>query len=326
MSSSLARQVAITFDDGPVLDHSGLLDPVSRNQAILCALAAAEAPACYFVNLSSTSPAGVQALAQAWLRAGHSLGNHTASHCNLDNPDTPLDAFVHSIADCDLALRHLGQPPHYFRYPYLRHGEDPVRRQRVEAALAGMAYQIAPVTLDTSDWRLDQHLQNRLRSTPAPPLEAYRQHYLAHIQQRSHAYAGLSGQLLGRALPQILLLHHNLLNALFLADVLALLRAQGWQFISLEQALADPFYTAKAPPLLAGQSLLLAYCRAAHQPIDARLTDNGDWDIAALNAATTTALPALDQALLTSRQQNLGSVDVLFPVAPGRVLGQGEAG
>jgi hypothetical protein len=50
-------------------------------------------------------------------------------------------------------------------------------------------------------------------------------------------------QKLGRELPQITLIHVNRLAAEHLPRVIAALREARWEFISLEQALADPVYS-----------------------------------------------------------------------------------
>jgi hypothetical protein len=44
---------------------------------------------------------------------------------------------------------------------------------------------------------------------------------------------------------QILLLHMNYLNSLYLNDLLERFRAEGWSFISFQQALSDDVYRLK---------------------------------------------------------------------------------
>jgi hypothetical protein len=49
-------------------------------------------------------------------------------------------------------------------------------------------------------------------------------------------------EVVGRAIPQILLIHASQLNADLMPDLLAMFRRRGYTFISLNQALADSAY------------------------------------------------------------------------------------
>lgn len=55
-------------------------------------------------------------------------------------------------------------------------------------------------------------------------------------------YDSLSQQVLGRSVEHVLLLHHNLINALFLADVIHMFQGKGWTLIDSEVAFEDPVY------------------------------------------------------------------------------------
>jgi hypothetical protein len=58
-----------------------------------------------------------------------------------------------------------------------------------------------------------------------------------------------------------LLLHFNLLNALFLADLLEMFRRKGWSTINAEQAYRDPVFGREADTVPAGESLLWALAK-----------------------------------------------------------------
>lgn len=51
--------------------------------------------------------------------------------------------------------------------------------------------------------------------------------------------------LMGRSVKQVLLLHMNYLNSLYVDDLLQRYRDDGWSFISLEEALQDEVYRLK---------------------------------------------------------------------------------
>jgi len=71
----------------------------------------------------------------------------------------------------------------------------------------------------------------------------YRQPYLGHIWDRAQFYDQLSRDVRGRSVPHTLLIHYNLLNALFLGDLLAMFRSKGWGVIDAEEAFSDEVFT-----------------------------------------------------------------------------------
>ncbi|WP_426341853.1 hypothetical protein ACN9MZ_09160 [Pseudoduganella sp. S-14] len=120
---------------------------------------------------------------------------------------------------------------------------------------------------------------------PKADISAIRTAYLAHVKQRALAYRELSQQLQGRDISQVLLLHHNLLNALWLDDVLAQFEEMGWKIITPAEAFADPVYKLEPVRKAAGQSLLLSLGRTlglGSMPGGERLVDDGDYEIAEL--------------------------------------------
>lgn len=282
-----AQSVAFTFDDGPSLAASPRLSPVQRNQALLKALGAHKTKAALFVTLANGAdrPEGL-ALARAWGEGGHVLGNHTVTHPDLNASGTTLRAYQQEIRDCDAALSGLPGYRKWFRFTFLREGNTPEKRDGMRAFLKQDGWRNAAVSLDTSDWRMDAYLREVLGRDPQADLAPLRRIYLAHLRQRAESYRALAIQLLGRELPQVLLLHHNLLNALFLEDVLRQFEALGWRIISPEEAYADPAYLLQPERPAPGQSLLLslARTRGVKVPDHDRLVDDGDFEIAALKA------------------------------------------
>jgi len=52
---------------------------------------------------------------------------------------------------------------------------------------------------------------------------------------RALYYDGLSMRILGRSVRHVMLMHHNLINALFLPDVIRLFEDRGWRIIDAVQ-------------------------------------------------------------------------------------------
>jgi peptidoglycan-N-acetylglucosamine deacetylase len=284
-----AVQVALTFDDGPKTKSTPLMSPRERNQALLGHLAKTGVPAALFVTLhnGADTPEG-RALLEAWGAAGHRIGNHTVTHPDLDAETTPLAAYEQEILDCRKVIAAVSGYRPWFRFPFLREGNTPAKRDGMRAFLKANGLRNAHVTLDTSDWRLDERLRKVLASNPAADLSPIREAYLSHVRQRAEAYRDLSRRLLDRDIPQVMLLHHNLLNSLFLGDVIETLRRGGFTFVDPEKAYQDPVYRLEPDRPAPGQSLLLSLARSRGWkllPEFERLVDDGDFEIAALEKA-----------------------------------------
>lgn len=282
-----AQSVAFTFDDGPTLAETPRLTPQQRNQALLDALAKHKVKAALFVTCGNGAdkPAGL-ALARAWGDAGHAVGNHTMTHPDLDGAKVSLAQYQQEVLDCDKITATLPGYQKWFRFTYLREGGTPEKRDGMRAFLAAQGYRNAHVSLDTSDWRLDEHLIETLEKNSKADLAPVRQAYLAHVRERALAYRDLSQRLQGRDIAQVILLHHNLINALFLDDVIGMFKEMGWTIVAPDQAFADPVYRLVPQQAAHGQSLLLSMSRSLgldHYD-KKRLQDDGEADIGRLKA------------------------------------------
>ncbi len=93
------------------------------------------------------------------------------------------------------------------------------------------------------------------------PLAMSPARYLRHLYSRAEYYDGLSHEVLGRSVAHVLLLHHNLINALFLRDVIHMFQDKGWTLIDAETAFKDPVYSLHPDILPAGESVLWALAK-----------------------------------------------------------------
>ncbi|MGW8390998.1 polysaccharide deacetylase family protein [Pseudoduganella sp. HUAS MS19] len=279
-----AQSVAVTIDDGPNAGDTPRMSAQERNQAILDALARHRVQAALFVTAGygANTPQGLPLL-QAWSKAGHAIGNHTVSHPDLEK--VTLAEYQRQVMECDRLISTQPGYQKWLRFTYLREGNTPEKIDGMRKFLREHGYRNAQVSLDTSDWRLNEKLEQTLEKDPKADVSAIRTAYLAHVKQRALAYRELSQQLQGREIAQVLLLHHNLLNALWLDDVLTQFEQMGWKIITPAEAFSDPIYRLEPVRKAAGQSLLLSLGRIlglGSMPGGERLVDDGDYEIAEL--------------------------------------------
>ncbi len=289
VNTARAQTVAFTFDDGPNLEETPLLSPTARNQAMLDALAKHGVKAALFVtvNYGANQSAGLE-LTRAWGLAGHAIGNHTMSHPDLNSATISLAQYQQEVLACDRVISTLPGYQRWFRFPYLREGNTLEKRDGMRLFMKQEGYRNAYVSLDTSDWRLNEKLVDVLKRDGNADVTAIKQAYLSHLRQRALAYRQLSQKLQGRDIPQVLLMHHNLLNALWLDAAITMFKEMGWSIITAATAFEDPVYQLSPERAAPGQSLLLSMARTLGLgKVEGweRLVDDGDFEIAALKAA-----------------------------------------
>lgn len=251
-------RVAVTVDDFQQSETPALtLD--ARNEAILDALARERLRAALFVTARNVEGAESMRRLRRWDERGHLIGNHTYSHPFY--PRTPFEEFTRDVLRAEEMLKGLPRYRKLFRFPYLKEGATPEQRDRMRAFLKARGYRNGHVTIDASDWYVDLRLRQRLKQDPRADTAPYRDFYLAHIRERATFYEDLARKLTGRRVRHTLLLHHNLLNGLFLGDLLSMFRREGWELIDAEDAFRDPLFRSEPTTIPAGESLVWALAK-----------------------------------------------------------------
>lgn len=251
-------EVAITMDDFNFVE-TPLLSPAERNRRILAALAAHRIRAAAFVLGKNAESDENRAMLAAWGKAGHTVGNHTYSHPQYSG--TGFDDFAADFLKAEKLLESLPGYARLFRFPYLDEGRTPELRDRMRGFLHERSYRNGSVTIDASDWYVDSRMRARIKEAPTADLTPYRDFYLAHIWERARYYDGLAREVLGHTVRHTLLVHFNLLNGLFLGDLLAMFEAKGWRLVDAHKAFEDPVFAAEPKIAPAGQSLLWALAK-----------------------------------------------------------------
>jgi peptidoglycan/xylan/chitin deacetylase (PgdA/CDA1 family) len=236
--------VAVTVDDLP---HHGKLPPgmtrLGIAQAHLDAFKAHKVTEAFgFVNAAKLkdNPEG-DALLDAWRKAGHPLGNHTASHLNLERAPS-LEAWIADVeaGEPAVASRMQGQFWRWLRFPNLTVGST--RRDGALAYLRDKGYRVADVSLAFSDWSYTDTYARCVAKGDTAAIQAMKDQYFKAVERGIADMKASSKRVYGRVIPQVLLTHLGGWSAATLPGVLARLDAAGARYITLEQAQSDPAY------------------------------------------------------------------------------------
>ncbi len=254
-------RVAITMDDFTWSANAVRLSGDERNEAILKTLRAHSLKAALFVRASNIDNDKGKELLKTWNAAGHLIGNHTYSHQYFNDQKITAKTFAEDILRAENLLKDFSRFEKYFRFPYLKEGDTAAKRDEIRSFLAQHGYRTGHVTIDASDWAVDARLRQRLEKNPAADLTPYRDFYLTHMWERALYYDDLARKVLGRGVKHTILTHFNLLNALFLGDLIAMFKRKGWQVIDAEEAFRDSVFTAQPKIVPAGESLIWALAK-----------------------------------------------------------------
>ena len=281
-SAATSPKFAITMDDFRWRDAVHLSSE-KRNQAILKVLSANRIKAALFVVAGNIDNDPGKALLQTWATAGHLIGNHTYSHRSLNSQTA--EEYEQDILKAELILKDFKTFQKIFRYPVLKEGNTASKRDSVRAFLRQHGYRIGHVTIDNSDWIIDQRLTAKLRKDPNADIKPYRDFYLEHMWDRAQYYDSLARRVLGRPVKHTILTHYNLVSALFLGDLIAMFKSKGWQLIDAEQAFTDSVFRAEPKILPAGESIVWALAKETGK-VDKSLrypAEDGDYETARMD-------------------------------------------
>lgn len=248
------KQVAITFDDLPLGGGGGhiTLDKMVRiNEQIIQTCLEYEVPAIGFVNEEKLIHPGEMdtraGILQSWLEADLELGNHTFSHPSFYK--TPLRDFQEDVLKGEVITRKLtrshGKELCYFRHPYLNTGPDSTTRARFEVFLKDHGYDVAPVTVESSDYIFNKVYIDAMVAGDSVLMKKTGEAYVAHTLTMFEFAEEAALEITGRPVAHVFLCHANALNATYIEAIYKGLTKRGYQFIPLKKALEDPAYQLK---------------------------------------------------------------------------------
>ena len=249
------RQLAITMDDPNSYD-TPLMNWEERNQRILDALDHHHIKAALFVCGMRVNDAAGSKILKSWDDKGHMICNHSFSHNYYNAKSQTADAFIRDFRQNDSLINGYSNYTRLFRFPFLKEGNTIGKRDSARMELNQSGYKNGYVTIDASDWYIDTKIVEALRAKKDSDLTVYKDYYIHHIIDRAWYYDSLSGLLFHREIKHTLLIHHSLLNALFLDDLLTALEKNGWQLIDASEAYKDKVYRLQPEIVPCGESLI----------------------------------------------------------------------
>lgn len=255
-STAMTRRIALTFDDAPRGDGPLFSGP-ERTVALIEALRVANTgPVAFFVQTSNFErPGGAERIAQ-YAAAGHIIANHTHSHLWLSRTDT--DDYVDDIGRAEQLLHGFDNRRPWFRFPYLDEGKPLEKREAVRTALSDYNLMNGYVTVDNYDWYLEAKWKEAVDEGRSVNIEALRRIYVDMLLDAANFYDDIAVKTLDRSPAHVLLLHENDVAAVFIGDLVAALRSDGWEIVSPDEAYRDPVANLVPTTLLTGQGRIAA--------------------------------------------------------------------
>ena len=236
--SSFSQEIALTFDDAPTGDGA-VFTGFQRTSRIIETLKKHNVKqSAFFIVTSHLNSDGLRRL-KMYSDGGHLLSNHSHSHNWISVMGT--ENYIRDFQKADSILGTTNLPyKRWYRFPFLDEGQTKSSRDSIRNALAGLSLTNAYITIDNYDWHFNAAAARAIRSNLKIDYTRLKKVYLEHIWNSIVFYDNIGRQILGRSPKHVLLLHENDLAALFLDDLIQLLKDKGWKIISAEEAYSDP--------------------------------------------------------------------------------------
>jgi peptidoglycan/xylan/chitin deacetylase (PgdA/CDA1 family) len=237
------KKICITFDNLPA---ERTYDKTARKQinaGILKALKKHDVPAAGFVIGDNIE--GNMKLIGEWLADGHTIG--IMPYSGQDVTELPANLFIDDIERgvdaLDSVLTAHGQYARYFRFPFLRYGDTPEKRNEIEEFLKIEEIAIGHVSILSDDFVYNLSLEKLGEAADEQKVGAIGQEYISHVIDAIKKSESLSSEVAGYQIKQIIQFNANRINGVFLDEILAAIEKRGYQFITLRDALEDKIYS-----------------------------------------------------------------------------------
>ncbi len=249
--------VSFTFDDGITSDITDFKFE-EWNEMILSNLENANLKAVFFVTGKNKQDKKGQFLIKSWNDKGHKIANHSFTHPNFNFKKNTSNIFEKELLKTDSIISKFSNGIKLFRFPYLKEGQNKSKVDSIRRILTNNNYLNGYVTIDASDWYINQRLIEKIREKGFEKTEIniFKDFYIQYIIERANYYEKLSFEMNERHINHTLLLHHNLTSALFLGNLIEKFKEEGWEVINADKAFQDKIFEKIPNPNFAGESLI----------------------------------------------------------------------
>jgi len=249
--------ISFTFDDGITSELAGF-EFEEWNNMILSHLDTNNLKSIFFVTGRNKTDDKGQFLLDSWNSNGHKIANHTFNHLNFNADKNDAVLFEIELNKTHEIISKLSNSVKLFRFPYLKEGAKKLKVDSLRNILSTHGYRNGYVTIDASDWYINQRLIKRINEVgfENTDIEKFKKFYKQHLVDKANYYESLSYELNDRHISHTLLLHHNLTSALFLGDLIKEFKKMRWNVIDAEEAYKDNIFTKQPNSEYAGESLI----------------------------------------------------------------------
>lgn len=258
--SVCAQQIAMTIDDAPS-PGSKLYQAMERSQLLIQQLKEAKvSQVAFFVRAKyADSQSSFQRL-QMYAEAGHVIANHSYHHWDLRKVDATT--YAQDILKAERVIGNIPNFRKWYRFPFLHEGDTREKRDQLQEFLKQHGYINGYVTVDNWDFYINQLLQKGLRKGWRFNKDNLRKVYLEHMWNAVKFYDGVAKQFISHPVKHTLLLHDNDVTAMFIKDLVELLREKGWTILSPEEAYTDIRVNTAPDVLLNNQGRIMAIAKS----------------------------------------------------------------
>jgi peptidoglycan/xylan/chitin deacetylase (PgdA/CDA1 family) len=205
----------------------------------------------------------------AWCSSGHYVGNHTHYHCALnwcsvENYERDMDR---SEALLRPWLEHA--PTRYFRFPFDMWGDQREKTERVLLKLARSGFHYAPISMWFSDTLFMFPHSRALAQKNVRVADEVEALFVDKWMAQLKSQADAARAAMGRDVTHVALIHGVPLAGATMDRVCQRMRAEGVEFVSLEEAMRDPFNSI-VPPLTERRfrNATQKWCAVTGTPLD----------------------------------------------------------
>jgi peptidoglycan/xylan/chitin deacetylase (PgdA/CDA1 family) len=189
-----------------------------------------------------------QDLQEEWLRNGNLIGNMTFNRWKPKKGTA--QEFIDSISRNEQALAPLWakfpQKRKYFRYPGLRLDSDEQKVSQIRAYLKQKGFAEVPATIDAKDGLFSQTYCAAIARGDKDCANFVKATFKSLLLDKSVKARAAAKKIAGHEISHVLMLRPNQMTCDMLSEILSWYKALGAQFVTLDEALDDSFYSSEA--------------------------------------------------------------------------------